>query len=107
MTRSQQSMASTAKSRCMVERVRITPSVFLVFLALHLVASLIVHGMGGATGTVSVPLSHLIGAQLDLGAGGFGDGGIGGPHLLLGNLYSHQLCHLSQTMSPEPKKKKL
>jgi hypothetical protein len=40
-------------------------------------------GIGGATGTISVPLGHSFGAQLDMGAGAFGNSPLGaaGGHL--------------------------
>jgi len=40
-------------------------------------SSTVWNGIGGAIGTVSVPLSHSIGAQLDLGAGAFGNNALG------------------------------
>jgi hypothetical protein len=41
------------------------------------------NGIGGATGTISVPLGHSFGAQLDMGAGAFGNSPLGaaGGHL--------------------------
>jgi hypothetical protein len=41
------------------------------------------NGIGGATGTITVPLGHSFGAQLDLGAGSFGNSQLGaaGGHL--------------------------
>lgn len=35
------------------------------------------NGIGGATGTITVPLGHAFGAQLDLGSGAFGNSALG------------------------------
>lgn len=68
-------MVLMAKSKFMEELVRTTLSAFQASPGLppRATSNNVWNGIGGATGTISVPIGHSFGAQVDLGSGAFGN----------------------------------